>query len=370
MSAAGGGPAASGHGWISASAAHELAVRLLGAHGVPQDDASSVADCLVGADLRGVDTHGMALLPGYLARIRQGLVAPAPRLVPEQVATCVARLDGGDGLGLLVATVAMRHALDLATEHGVGVVGVHRSSHFGMAATYMLQAIEAGHVAIGMTNASPALPPHGGRTALFGTSPIAFGVPDGADGVVLDMSPAVAARGKIRRAARRDEELPPGIALDAAGRPTTDARAALEGVVLPLGGPKGSGLALMMDVFAGVLTGAAFAGDVADRYGDDRPQGTGHLFLAFRRDLFIPAEEFDRRMRTLVERVHAVPPADGFAQVLLPGERGHREAAARGRSGLAYSPVEQASLIAEAVRAGVVPPTFRPQPLDAADGPS
>jgi len=356
--------AAAGRVWLRPEAARELGVALLMANGVPAADAAVVAGCLIQADLRGVDTHGLALLPGYLLRIRQGFVDPAPHLVPERVATVAARLDGQNGLGFVVATAAMREALDLAAEHGVGVVGAYRSSHFGMAASYLLQAAEAGFVAIGMTNASPALPPHGGRAALFGTSPIAFGVPDGSEGIVLDMSPAVAARGKIRRAARRGEAIPAGIALDAEGRETTDAQAALGGVVLPLGGPKGAGLALMMDVFAGVLTGAEFAGDVADRFGDDRPQGTGHLFIALRKDLFVPAAEFQRRIDVLTERVHAVPPADGFEQVLLPGERGHREVARRQRSGLEYGTAERDALREEATAVGVEFPTFSSAPFD------
>lgn len=352
--------------WLRPDAARELGAALLMAHGVPAEDATVVADCLVRADLRGVDTHGLALLPGYLARIRQGLLEPAPQLVPERVATVAARLDGQNGLGFVIATAAMREAIDIASEHGVGVVAAYRSSHFGMAANYVLQAADAGFVAIGMTNASPALPPFGGRTALFGTSPIAFGVPDGGDGIVLDMSPAIAARGKIRRAARRGERIPEGIALDAEGRPTIEAEAALGGVLLPLGGPKGAGLALMMDVFAGVLTGAAFAGDVADRFGDDRPQGTGHLFIAFRQDLFVPAAEFQRRIGGLSERVHAVPPAAGFTQVLLPGERGHLEAARRQRTGLAYSAAERDALVAEARKVGMTPPEFSDEPFEAA----
>jgi LDH2 family malate/lactate/ureidoglycolate dehydrogenase len=355
---------AAGRVWIRPDAARELGAALLLAHGVPAADATVVADCLVRADLRGVDTHGLALLPGYLARIRQGLLEPAPQLVPERVATVAARLDGQNGLGFVIATVAMREAIDIASEHGVGVVAAYRSSHFGMAANYVLQASDAGFVAIGMTNASPALPPHGGRTALFGTSPIAFGVPDGHEGIVLDMSPAIAARGKIRRAARRGEPIPEGIALDADGLPTTDADAALGGVVLPLGGPKGAGLALMMDVFAGVLTGAEFAGDVADRFGEDRPQGTGHLFLALRKDLFVSVSEFERRMGVLTERVHAVLPAEGVDQVLLPGERGHREATRRQRTGLAYGAAEGDALLAEARAAGITPPQFSDGPFE------
>ncbi|WP_062207643.1 Ldh family oxidoreductase [Streptomyces sp. NBRC 109706] len=345
--------------------AEDFATRLLTAHALPDEDARTVARCLIEADLRGVDTHGLVRLPGYLRRLRAGLVNPRPELAPHRVVPSAAALDGRDGLGFVVASRAMAEAVRLAEETGIGVVSVRRSTHFGMAASYVLRAVEAGMVALVFTNASPAMPPWGGRQPLLGTSPLAAGAPGGERGpVVLDMSPAVVARGKIRRAARRGEEIPLGYALDAEGVGTTDPLRALEGVVLPVGGPKGAGLSLLMDILAGVLSGAAFAGDVGDQYKDfDRPQNVGHLFLALRPDLFLPLDEYRRRMDLLVDRVRSTPRAAGVEAITLPGELEAGRAAHRALHGIPYAPGDLAPLRAEAERAGVAWLPNRPAPL-------
>jgi LDH2 family malate/lactate/ureidoglycolate dehydrogenase len=352
--------------YATAEAADTFARRLLTAHDVPEHDAATVAACLVRADLRGVSTHGLVRLPGYLDRLRRGLINARPALVPERVTSVAAALDGQDGFGFVVATRAMAEAVEIARLSGIGIVSVRRSTHFGMAACYVLQAIEAGMVSLVLTNASPAMPPWGGREALLGTSPLAAGAPGGRLGpYVLDMSPAVAARGKIRLAAQHGEDIPPGYALDADGRTTTDPVAALRGVVLPIGGPKGSGLALLMDILCGVLSGAAFAGDVGDQYKSyDRPQNVGHFFLALKPDLFLPAAEYHSRMDTLVERVHANPRMDGVSEVLLPGEIEARQEAPRTTSGIPYGDAEVSSLRDEADRAGVAELLLSSGPID------
>lgn len=335
--------------------AEAFARGLLEAHGVPDADAATVARCLVLADLRGVDTHGVVRLPGYLDRLRRGLINPRPALDPRHITPATASLDGQNAFGFVVATKAMAVAIELAQELGVGVVSVRHSTHFGMAATYVLQAIESEMASLVFTNASRAMPPWGGREALLGTSPLAAGAPGGRLApFVLDMSPAIAARGKIRRAARRGERIPSGYALDADGRSTTDPLAALEGVVLPVGGPKGSGLAMMMDIFAGVLSGSAFAGDVGDQYKDfDRPQNVGHLFLALRPDLFVSMEEYRSRIDLLVDRVQTSATAEGATEILLPGELEERSRAERIRTGIPYTANDLGPLQREAKRCGI-----------------
>ena len=182
---------------------------------------------------------------------------------------------------------------------------------------------------------------------------------------VLDMSPAVAARGKIRAALRRGENIPEGYALDGDGRPTTNPMAALEGVVLPLGGPKGSGLSMLMDILGGVISGAAFAGEVGDQYRDfGRPQNVGHLFLAMRPDLFVSAEDYATRMDTLVDRIHDSPRAEGFEEVLLPGECEAGLEAARSVTGIAYDSSELDLLQSAAAGAGVPELATSSRPLD------
>ncbi len=343
--------------YVTAAAADAFVRALLVAHGVPPQDAATVAQCLVGADLRGVDTHGMMRLPGYLDRLRRGLINPRPALEPQRVTPVAASLDGQDAFGFVVGMRAIEEAMAMARESGVGIVSVRRSTHFGMAASYVLPAIEAGFIALVFSNASPAMPPWGGKDALLGTNPFAAGAPGGTLGpYLLDMSPAVAARGKIRRAERRGEDIPLGYALDKNGRPTTDPTAALAGVVLPIGGYKGSGLSMLMDIFGGVISGAAFAGGVADQYKVfDRPQDVGHFFLAMRPDLFMPMSEYRSRMDTLIGRVRGSPKAEGFDEILIPGEPEAREEARRRRVGIPYSASEITTLLSEAARAGVAP---------------
>jgi len=330
--------------------------RLLRAHGLPEKDATIVAQCLVRADLRGVDTHGLQYLPHYLKRVRSGLINPTPPLAPKRVTPVAAALDGENGFGFVVGMRAMEEAIAMANEYGIGIVTARRSTHFGMAACYVLPALEAGLISMVFSNASRAMPPWGGREALFGTNPFAAGAPAGAQpAFLLDMSPAVAARGKIRRAARRGEKIPLGYALDAQGKATTDPDAALDGgVVLPIGGPKGSGISMLMDILGGVISGAGCGGDVRSQFLDyDQPQDVGHFFLAMKPDLFISLDDYRARMDRLVERVHENPPAEGFSEVVIAGEPEARLETERRRTGVPYGPKEFAALQEEAARAGL-----------------
>jgi LDH2 family malate/lactate/ureidoglycolate dehydrogenase len=352
--------------YASAVAADAFARSLLSAHDVPDADAAIIAGCLVSADLRGVDTHGLCRLPIYLERVRKGLINPTPDLRPERVTPVAASLDGHNGFGFVVGTRAMAVAIAMAREFGIGVVSARRSTHFGMAASYALPAVEAGLMAMVFSNASRAMPPWGGRSMLLGTNPFCMAAPAGDNRpIILDMSPAVAARGKIRKAERRGEMIPLGYALDAQGRPTTDPKAALDGgVVLPIGEHKGSGLSLFMDIFGGVISGANFGGDVGDQYkAFDRAQDVGHFFLAMRPNLFVSERDYRARMDELIARVRAVPTAEGSDEILLPGEPEDRIEAERRKSGIPYAAAEVAALQDEAKRASIQPLVLSGRPI-------
>lgn len=248
----------------------------------------------------------------------------------------------------------MTEAIRLAKNSGIGLVGVHRSTHFGMGALYALQAIEAGYISMIFTNSSPAIAMWGGRSAFLGASPVAAGVPAGKHPpYVMDMAMTVIARGKIRLAAMRGEPIAEGLALDVDGNPTTDAAKAFEGVCLPFGGVKGSVLATLMDLMSGVLTGANFAGDVKSLYFDhSEPQNVGHLFFAIKPDLFMSLSDYDARMDRYYDRVKTMPRAVGVDEVLMPGEPEARREAERLRNGIPITDNVISDLTAEGDRSG------------------
>src|SRR3984893_14286959 len=357
---------AQGPFYADPEAAEAFGCRLLVAHGLSEEDAATVARCLVRADLRGVDNHRLQMLPHYLKRVRLGLINPRPNLKVERVTPMVGALDGQAGFGFVVATKGMAEAIDMAGEFGVGIVSARRSTHFGMAANYALQAMDAGYIGVVFTNASKAMAPWGGREGLLGTSPIAVAAPGGQEMPFdLDMSPAVAARGKIRRAARRGQQIPLGYALDAKGRHTTAPNVALDaGTVQPIGGPKGSALAMLMDVMGGVISGAAFGGDVGNQFEQyDKPQNVGHFIMAMKPDLFVSRDEYFGRMDTLVQRGHACPTAEGFDEVIMPGERERRLEANHRRTGVPFHAKEVTMMQEAAAKAGLPPLPVSTRPL-------
>lgn len=330
--------------------------------GMSEDHAALVAGDLVKANLRGVDSHGVSRIPMYLERLRRGLVNPRPEVRVNKVAGAVAHVDGDNGMGFIASDVAMNAACDLAAEMGIGLAGVHRSTHFGMGACYALRAIERGFISMIFTNSSPAIPMWGGRTAFLGASPIAAGIPGGKHPpFVMDMAMTVIARGKIRLSAMKGDPIPAGLALDVDGNPTTDAAKAFEGVCLPFGGVKGSVLATLMDLMSGVFTGANFGGDVKSLYFDhSAPQNVGHLFFAIRPDLFMSMTDFGARMEEFYNRIKELPRAAGVDEIMLPGEPEQRREDQRRRDGIPVTANVLADLVAEGARAGVAFPAGRP----------
>ncbi|MBO1511510.1 Ldh family oxidoreductase [Metabacillus bambusae] len=316
-----------------------LAKKLFEAGGLTSENASIISNDLVAANLRGLDSHGVSRIPMYLERIRKGVVNPNPNITFTQITTAVGLVDGDNGMGFLAGHRAMNEAIMLAENSGIGMVGVRRSTHYGMAALYVLQALDQGYISMAYTNSSPALPVYGGRNAFLGASPFAAGFPSGNESpYVLDMAMTIIARGKIRLAAAHGEEIPLGLALDANGAPTTNAQNAFKGVCLPFGGTKGAAMAMLMDLFAGVFTGANYGGDVKSLYFDhSEPQNVGHIFIAIRPDLFVTKEEYEQRMDTFVKRAKSCPLAEGFDDIQIPGEPEEKVVKVRRESGIPLS---------------------------------
>lgn len=307
---------------VAASEARRLVQDILKGNGVSPENAAIIAKCLVAADLRGVDTHGMNRIPSYMERIRQGVLDPAAQPVLTQVTPVVAQVDGKNGFGFVAAQKGMAAAIESAKVYGIGMASIKHSNHFGMSAWLVQQALEENMMSLVFTNSSPALPAFGGKSKLMGVSPIACGAPGQTleSSFILDMAPSIAARGKIYKAKRRGEKIPLDWALDSEGRPTDDPEAALGGVMLPMGGPKGSALAVMMDVFSGVLSGSAFAGHVTNPYDPSRPADVGHFLVAIKPDLFMSLGEFRERMQYLYGRIVGSDKAVGIERIYFPGE--------------------------------------------------
>jgi len=299
----------------------EFGCRVLERLDVPAEDAREVAGCLIKAELRGVDSHGLVRLPVYSGRVQAGVVKARPnvRLIPTGTASAL--VDGDNGLGPAVGARAMDAAVDLAREHGTGFVGVRHSNHFGPAAYYVERAIRAGCIGIAISNAPPHMAPFGGRTRFLGTNPVAVGIPAGEENpLIFDASTSVVARGKIIVAAHTGQSIPEGWAIDPDGHPTMDAERALAGSVLPFGGPKGSAISFIIDIFCGVLTGAAFASHLNTLEDLTTVQNVGHVLAAVRTDLFVDGDAFKQRMDSILRMLRSAPPAPGADRVLLPGE--------------------------------------------------
>lgn len=305
--------------------------------GASPEHARIVAESLIQADLRGVDSHGVVRTAIYLQRMEAGMINrdATPEIVSQTGP--MALLDGHNQFGSVTGTVALRAAMERATQHGVGMVGVRGSNHFGTGAYYALQAIAQNQVLLVMSNASQTMPPTGGVRPFLGTNPLAIGVPAGDElPFILDMATSVVARGKIIVAAQKGEEIPPGWAIDKDGNATTDAAAALNGSVLPVGGPKGYAISMMIDILSGVLTGAGFGPYVNNMYENwEQPQNVGHFFLAIDVGRFMPIAQFKARMDDYIRQLKAEPKAPGVAEIFIPGELEHRQTLKRQQTGIA-----------------------------------
>ena len=289
--------------------------------GVPEEDARLAADTLVQADLWGHQSHGVMRLSWYVARLRAGVCDPAAK--PEAVvdAGAIAVLDGNDGMGQVLTAHAMQDAIRRAKVHGIGAVALRNSNHFGTAMYFTLMAARAGCVGFLSTNASPAMAPWGGRRKAVGTNPWSWAAPAGSHPpMVLDIANTGVARGKIYLARQKGQSIPEGWAINAAGAPTTDPAEAIEGIILPMAGHKGYAIAVVMDMLSGVLTGSAFGTGVHGPYQTEQRSGAGQFMIALDIAAIQPLAEFGARMDRLIAELKSVPLAQGFEEVVYPGE--------------------------------------------------
>ncbi|KER69934.1 hydroxyacid dehydrogenase [Burkholderia cepacia] len=310
------------HGIVSKEQLTELTIEALCALGLNRNDATDTSTILVLADLFGLRTHGTSRIESYGSRLRIGGINPTPSITVQQVGPALHRLDGDNGIGPLIGYRALDLAMTAAREHGIACVFVRGSNHFGPVSPYSYLAATQGFASIIGSNATTTIAPWGGTDARLGNSPVGFGVPN-PDGhpFILDMAISVAARAKIRNALKRGEPIPGDWATDAQGKPTTDPKAALDGFLLPIGGHKGYGLALVVDLFAGLLSGAAYLTHVKSWEDDpEQPQNLGHFFILIDTAKLGSSAWLAARMADYAAILHGSVPADPDAPVIVPGE--------------------------------------------------
>ena len=252
------------------------------------------------------------------------MINPRPKIKIKKISQSISLVDANDSIGFVAADIAIKQAIKNAKKTGIGMVAVKNSGHYGLSGYYAEQAIKKNLITMIYTNAPPAVAPHGSLKSLFGTNPICFGTPTGSKvPFILDTSISMINRGKIRFADKNNQKIPLGVALDKFGKPTTNAKKALQGVQLPIANFKGSGLAWMVDILSGVLTGGNHAGRVKDPFDDfTGPQNIGHLFITFKTNLFV--NNYNKRIKDNINKIKRLPKIKGVKEIVYPGQNKYK----------------------------------------------
>ncbi|MFD2922206.1 ureidoglycolate dehydrogenase [Halobacillus naozhouensis] len=301
---------------------------------VSEGHAKVVADILVHADLRGVSSHGVLRTEHYVKRLSKGGMNPKPDFKVEKKGSSAVLFDGDDGLGHVVTKEAVGEAIKLSKENGIGIVGIVKSSHCGALSYYAEQAAEQDTISMIMTHTDSAVVPFGGAEAFFGTNPIAYGFPASQrKPIILDMATSNVALGKVLHARETGSEIPDNWGVDENGKPVTDPN--LVKHLLPVSGPKGYGLAMVVDILTGVLTGSAFGPGISKMYGDyNQYRKLSHTIVTIDPGLFIDKNEFLKNIDRMIDELHDIKPAEGFSSVMVPGEPEQRKEEARKKEGI------------------------------------
>lgn len=306
---------------VSPSILKEVCKQLFIREQVPEDEANIIANHLVEADLYGVSSHGVSRTNIYLKRLNAGVVRAAWKHKIDQEYAASVQWDACNSMGMVTGVRAMERCIEKAKESGICFVGVHNSNHFGMAGYYARMAAMNGMIGICGTNAPPNIAPWGSYKAYVGTNPIAFCAPRHGDPILLDMAPSVVAMGKVILAAKLGQTIPEGWAITAEGKPTTDPKEGMKGTVLPIGGPKGYGISLFIDILSGILTGSSFGPYLNNMWNDFKnPQDVGHFFIAIDVSKFIGLDAFIEKVEVMVHDIKNLPKTQGISEIFLPGE--------------------------------------------------
>ena len=299
-------------------------IKIFKKFGLSENHASISTDALINAELVGAYGHGLSRLKMYCDRIKKRLINPRPKIKIKRISQSISLVDANDSIGFVAADIAIKQAIKNAKKTGIGMVAVRNSGHYGLSGYYAEQAIKKNLITMIYTNAPPAVAPHGSLKSLFGTNPICFGTPTGSKvPFILDTSISMINRGKIRFADKNNQKIPVGVALDKFGKPTTNAKKALQGVQLPIANFKGSGLAWMVDILSGVLTGGNHAGRVKDPFDDfTGPQNIGHLFITFKTNLFV--NNYNKRIKDNINKIKRLPKIKGVKEIVYPGQNKYK----------------------------------------------
>lgn len=328
--------------FIKQDTLREWAKNILVKLGVGDVDAGIVADSLLAANLRGVDTHGVTRMLGvYVKRLEAGVISPVSKfeIIREKASTAL--IDCHNSLGQPSSRFAMGKAIEKAKKNGTAFVATTHSNHYGTAAYWAMMALEHGMIGFSAVNTIASLAPTGGCQAIFGTNPFAVAIPAGKDiPFVLDMATTVVARGRIVLHAKQNKELQPGWAFDAKGKPTTDPHVAMKGLLAPMGGYKGYGIAFAIDILSGILTGSNFGkhfpGMLAENL--EKPTDVGGVFAAIDIESFMDLGEFNTRMEQAFAEVRGCAKAEGVERIYTPGEIEYNVAKERAQTGIPFPP--------------------------------
>jgi LDH2 family malate/lactate/ureidoglycolate dehydrogenase len=322
--------------------------------GVPESEALVAADCLVDADLCGVESHGVSRMTVYTKRLETKVVSAVFKVSAERDYPAGLTLNGCNSMGMLVGKYAMEKCVERAKVNGSCFIAANNSNHYGMASYYVNMAARAGMIGLSATNAPPNIAPWGSYKAYVGTNPLAIAAPTNGEPVLLDMAPSVVAMGKVILAAKLGKPIPEGWALTKEGAPTTDPNLGKQGTVVPIGGPKGYGLSLFMDILCGILSGAQFGPYLGNMWNDFvNPQNVGHFFLALDISKFTDLEVFKKRVGQMMSDIKALPRNEGISELFLPGEIEQRRRAERKERGIPVEDVVYEELRALGQKYGV-----------------
>ena len=295
--------------------------RIFTKHNLPNNHSRICANYLIKAELINAQSHGLARLKMYCDRLKKGLINSKPKIKIKKISSSISHINADNSIGFIAADIGIKVAIKNAKKTGIGLVAIKKSGHYGLSSFYAEQAVKKNLIVFCFTNAPPALAPHGAKKSLFGTNPICFGAPTGNTPFIFDSSASMINRGKIRRAEKLGLKIPFGVALNKKGKITTDAKQALQGTQLPIAGFKGSGLAWMVDILSGVLTGSSHGGKTKDPFDDfSGPQNVGHLFITINPNVF-SGNSFLKEMKKNIKLVKKLPKAKGFSSIMYPGER-------------------------------------------------